>query len=158
MWVFVMLAVVIGLAVAARRLNWRRLGGEKDFGIYSEAIRERHALSACYLSKLDRSFIGIGFDGRTVVLGDPSGERTCSMSAVTGAVLMADGISIAPDDLARQKINKLKVRISVDDVERPHYDYLMFEWPNRRAINADSPYVRRLVAQARRILERFPSA
>ncbi len=154
---FLEMAFGPSFALAWRSMDRRKAATTADLEAYSQAIRERHALSAAFVSKLDRSFIGIGLDGGSVLLGDPAGERTYPMSAVTDAALLADGTPIAPDDLVRQKINNLRVRVTVDDADHPTHDFLLFDWPNKRAVSANTPYLGQVLMQARRILERFPA-
>jgi hypothetical protein len=158
MWIFIVLAVVLGFALAWRSMNWRKQASAGDLESYSQAIRDRHVLSAAFVSKLDKGFIGIGLDGGSVVLGDAQGERIYPMGAVRGVALLVDGTPMAPADLVRQKINNLKVRVTVDDPERPTHDFLLFDWPNKRAVSANTPYIGQVLMQARRILERFPNS
>lgn len=138
-WIFGGLLLALMATVAWSQTRARAMRA------YATGIRQRHPLQALFVSKLaDRPFVGVTLDGAGLLLGDEAGERVWPFDRVQGA-------EILHTRSRRERLRSLVVQVTVEDENRPHHDYVIFDWPNDWGPRESQDHVKAMIQQAERI-------
>jgi hypothetical protein len=133
----VTLILVFGIAY------WRHIAGRRRMTRFATGIRERHALKALFVSKLDRSFIALCLDDRHLVLGREANETVYPLSDV-----------IAVEE-ARQvdkgRIRRLEIVVRLKGEAAPEHRYLIQRWTGFLGPLEDAGHIQPMLEHAARV-------
>lgn len=110
---------------------------------YANRLRDRHALRALFISKINRAFVGLTLDGQGVLLGDRRHETVYPFRDIASIDILHTS--------TKDRLRSLIVRIRVHNDDRAIHDYVIFDWPNDWGPKGDRPHVKAMLDQATRI-------